>query len=382
MAAASARQNPRSRRGFCFVLLMLCCATAAAQAYRPDRDDEVLAELPARTAPAALVRARDAALAARAAQVFIERGRRSGDPRDHGYAQGLLQPWWSTPDAPDAVLLLRATLRQHRHEFDAALTDLDRFLARSPGNAQALLTRATLHRVRGALDRSLQDCDQLQVAAPGVAAGLCRLAVEAQRDPATALAALERLDAAMQAQPDEVLAWYHAELGAAAERLGDSDRAEGAYRAGLVRAPWDAALRAALADLLIAQNRAHEVLPLIEAAPASEPLRLRELLARRAIGNARGEALADSLAEAYDATRRRGDTPHLRDEAMFELYGRGDAARALTLAQANWRDQRELADARLLLAAALAVGEREVVEELRSWCARERVRDVWLERRW
>src|SRR5690606_23291743 len=129
------------------------------------RDEERLAELPARTAPAPLPRGRDAALAARAAQLFIERGRRSGDPRDYGYAEGLLRPWWSDPAAPDAVLLLRATLRQHRHEFDPALADLDRLIERNPLDAQALLTRATLHRVRGALDRSLQDCEAVQRAA-------------------------------------------------------------------------------------------------------------------------------------------------------------------------------------------------------------------------
>jgi hypothetical protein len=382
MTVMSVCQNPRRWRGFCFVLLAGLCATASAQPYRPDQDREILADLPARTAPASLPQRRDARLAARAAQLFIERGRRSGDPRDYGYAEGLLQPWWSDPDAADAVLLLRATLRQHRHQFDAALADLDRLIERDPLDAQALLTRATLHRVRGALDPSLQDCASVQRATPGFAANLCRLAVSAQRDPAAALAELDRLESAAVAQTDELVAWYRAEQGAAAERLGDLRRAETAYQAGLVRTPWDVGLRAALADLLIAQDRADDALALFDAATTADALRLRQLLALRASDAAGVDALAASIAASHAAARQRGDTPHLREQAMFELRWHADAARALQLAQANWRDQRELADARLLLETAQAAGDAQVVAELRTWCTQLGIRDVWLESRW
>ena len=37
-------------------------------------------------------------------------------------------------DAPPAALLLRATVKQSQHDFDGALADLDRLLARSPGD--------------------------------------------------------------------------------------------------------------------------------------------------------------------------------------------------------------------------------------------------------
>jgi hypothetical protein len=376
-------QNPRRWRGFCFVLVLGAVNVAVAQPYRPASDAELLAELPARSAPGPQLRARDAALAARAAQVFIERGRRSGDPRDYGYAQGLLQPWWADADAPDAVLLLRATLRQHRHAFDAALADLDRLLARTPDHAQGLLTRATLHRVRGALDASLQDCDRLQAVAPGFASDMCRLAVQAQRDPGAALTEFDRLNTVAVTQTDELAAWLQAERGAAAERVGDAVRAEAAYRAGLARAPWDVGLRTALADLLIDGGRASEALVLLAEAPAEDDaLRLRELLAVRASDTSRALALTDALAAAYASTRARGDTPHLREEAMFELKVRNDPQQALALAQANWVDQRELADARLLLAAARAADDRDTVIALQAWCARERVRDGWLEQRW
>ncbi|MES0872548.1 hypothetical protein [Sinimarinibacterium thermocellulolyticum] len=351
--------------------------------FRPANDGEILERLPERAAGAPRGGVADAALAARAARVFLERARRSGDPRDYGYAQGLLQPWWSAPNAPDDILLLRATLKQHQHAFAAALADLDRLLTRSPDHAQAWLTRATIHRVRGALDAAAADCARLQTLAPGVVAELCRLATAAPRDPWGAGAGLDALDAAMAAQPDPVYAWYQAERAAAAQRRGDLVAAESAFVAGLARAPWDLGLRAAYADLLLEQGRAGAVITLLEDASNSEILRLAAVRAYLALGeSARVTELTDALADTYAALRRRGDAPHLREEASFALFVERDAARALALARANFRDQRELADARLLLAAALAAGDARAIAGLRDWSEASGVRDVWLEARW
>lgn len=376
------RQNPRRWRGFCLALA-LHAGMAGAAPYRPVDDSEILERLPQRAAPAPRAAVADAALAARAARVFIERARRSDDPRDYGYAQGLLRPWWSEPDAPDDILLLRATLKQHQHAFDAALADLGRVLERSPDNAQALLTRATIRRVRGEFDAALDDCVRLQAVAPGIVAELCRLAAEAPRDPAGASAALDALSAAAAAQPDTIYAWSQAERAAAAQRLGELAAAEGAFTAGLARAPWDVGLRAAYADLLLASRRAAAAAALLDGVSSSDTLRLRALLAYRALGDdVRVAELTAALADTYQALRRRGDAPHLHEEALFMLQVRGDAPRALELAQANWLDQRELADARLLLAAAQAAGNASAIAGLRDWCAASGVRDAWLETRW
>jgi hypothetical protein len=381
MAVCKPPRNPRRWRGFWLVALLAAGAAAAAP-YRPTDDAEVLARLPPRVAPVPAGVA-DASLAARAAQVYIERGRRSDDPRDYGYAQGLLQPWWTAADAPDAILVLRATLRQHQHDFDAALADLDRVLARSPGHAQARLTRATIHRVRGDLDASLQDCVQMAAVAPGFAAILCRLAVVAQRQPDVAAAELDALAPASARQPQALYAWYQAERAAAALRRGDNLTAETALRDGLARAGWDLGLRTTLADLLLDQQRAAEVPALLADAADSDALRLRLLLAQRALGQTEpAAALAATLVEAHAALQRRGDPPHRREQALMALHVDGDAVRALELARANWRDQRELADARLLLAAALAAADAGAIAGLRAWCAQLGVRDAWLEARW
>jgi thioredoxin-like negative regulator of GroEL len=100
----------------------------------------------------------DLPLAVRLAQAYLELGRVTGDPRYSGYAQAALAPWWDLNQPPDAILVLRATLRQRTHQFDAALKDLAEVLARNPRNAQARLTRATVLQEQGAYDAAREEC--------------------------------------------------------------------------------------------------------------------------------------------------------------------------------------------------------------------------------
>jgi hypothetical protein len=72
------------------------------------------------------------------AAAHVRIARQEGDPRYLGYAQAALAPWWSDPNAPTSVLVLRATIRQSLHDFDAAVVDLGTALQREPRNAQAL----------------------------------------------------------------------------------------------------------------------------------------------------------------------------------------------------------------------------------------------------
>ena len=69
------------------------------------------------------------------------------------------------------------------------------------------------------------------------------------------------------------------------------------------------------------------------------------------------------------ASRARGDTVHQREEARYALALNGDAAMALELARRNFAVQREPADVRVLVEAALAARDAAVVREVREWLA-------------
>ena len=169
----------------------------------PAADGEVLERLPeARDpvlAPPEDVRAASAAApedlrkASAFARASIDAARATGDPRHLGRAQAVLAPWWNATDAPPQAMLLRATIKQSLHDFDGALADLDRLLARSPADAQARLTRATVRAVVGRHADARADCERLAAqVSPLVAAACVATADGATARAPAAEAALDR----------------------------------------------------------------------------------------------------------------------------------------------------------------------------------------------
>ncbi len=342
-------------------LLALPLAVAAAP-FVPKDDAEIVQRLPYRADAAERARrtalARDPAqlpLAVASARAALQRAQCHGDPRELGVAQAALAPWWPRVDAPAEAVLLRARVRQARHEFEAAQADLRRLLARPDlaptERAQALLDAAALHRLRAELPQARALCGQLQpLAALPAAACLAELDSLSGQGPAAAQA-LAALSPGRVTPP--WLALMRAEL---ADRLGDEAAAPTLYRLAL--AGEDGVYtRAALADWLLARQRAAEALALVERSPDAEAdaLLLRRVIALRQL---RRDAAAPTaqLRERLAAAERREPGRHAREQARFALDVAGDAREALRLARLNWAQQREPADALLLLRAALAAG--------------------------
>lgn len=360
------------------MLLLSALGPAQAAPYRPAEDAEVLLRgLPPPPAP---VVERTPQAAAALAQGFIERARLEGDPRWLGYAQGVLQPWWTQTLPPPEVLLLRATLLQSRHRFAEALQDLDRLLEQQPRQAQAWLTGATLLRVLGRYDEAQQACRQLVGLVDHAVPALCAASLRGLTGELPAareqLAALGPL---MARQDLSLQAWYWAEWTEALERSGDIAAAEAAYTAALAAVPADLGLRAAYADFLLDQHQPDAVLRLL-ARPGDEnvdALQLRRVLAQAALGRV-DATLRARLADGFAAALRRGDGRHLREEARFALLVEGDAPRALELALENWQTQREPADTRLVYTATLAAGRPQAAEPVRTWMAENHYQDARL----
>src|SRR5689334_6979147 len=140
---------PRARAWLGAAGLALLCGTGpAAGAPRvPTDDGEVLERVPRLAEPrvaelsarlAADPRDLEAALAL--ADRYAALARATQDPRYAGYAQAALAPWWDEPAPPPRALVLRAVLRQHRHDFAGALADLDRAAEADPRDPQVWLS--------------------------------------------------------------------------------------------------------------------------------------------------------------------------------------------------------------------------------------------------
>jgi tetratricopeptide (TPR) repeat protein len=366
--------------------------SAAATSRVPNDPGEVLETLPGARDPksrrvAELRRAvaanpHDLRAAAALARLDIQLARERADPRYLGHAQAALGAWWATEDAPVEVLVLRATIEQSLHDFEAALADLDRALAVAPGHVQALLTRAVVLGVRGQYDEALATCARLAGRATEVVTVVCETGITSVTGHANA--ALVRLsDALRRARRDEPLspdeeAWARASLGEYAVRAGQLDLADEHFRRALEIDPEDGYVRAALSDLLLDRGRPDEAIRLLEGRDANDTLLLRLAIAEKRAKNARAEADIEALAARFAASRLRGDVVHRREEARFALELRGEPRRALELARANWAVQKEPWDARVYLEAARGARARGEAATVLAWIAETHLEDPFL----
>jgi len=336
---------------------------------RPARDELVLARVPAgevRGLERRLGEApRDLPTAVRLARLHVDESRRRGDPRFLGYAEAALGPWWTETMPPAPVLLLRATIRQSRHEFDAALADLDLLVAGAPDEPQGWLTRAVVLTVRGRYREARQSCAALARLASPLVSRACQAPIDGLTGKAgAARRAMEEALAAATTGGER--AWAHSILGELCLWGGDAAAAERHLGEALRLEPDDRYARGALADLLLDARRPAEARALLADRESDDGLLLRLALAEAALHGPR-TALAGELRERFAASRRRGEAVHQREEARFALALEGDATKALALAREGWRAQREPWDARLLLEAANAAKEPGAAEPARTW---------------
>lgn len=379
---------PLMRTSLRILLCLTFTSGVAAAPYTPADDAHILARIPAGAArglanPLRALQAQwrrdpaDLETAIKLAQTQIGLARSESDPRYLGHAQATLKTWWNVSNPPERVLLLRATIKQSNHQFEPALADLEAALRANPRDAQAWLTLSTVQLVIGHIAEARASCEPLRsLIAPLIyatcAAGPDSLGGQARQ----ALTALEAAQAQGATLPPAVRSWSATLAGEIAERLGNLADAERQFRDGLVLDPEDVYARNALADFLLAQGRAAEaqsVLP--QDAGKSDPMLLRVAIAARRAGDMQAPALEELLFARLAASRERGEALHLREEARALLELRNDARGALDLAQRNWQIQKESADARLLLTAALAMQDHVAAEPVLGWMRKNKVED-------
>jgi tetratricopeptide (TPR) repeat protein len=391
-----------NRAATAFLLLLIGGPLLAASntPFTPSRDDMVLEHVARSSAATEEFRRLQQAAHAEPnslppalafSRAAIALGNEEGDPRYFGYAQSALAPWWDAPKSPSEVLLLKATILQWQHQFDRASQDLAAVIAADgAGVSQAHLTRATLELVQGDPAAARHDCVALIDHVETLIAATCIASANALMGRAATIETSLRsaIEQSRDASP-EALLWAWTEVAEIADRLGESEAAGSAYADALAvmqkRGHRDPYLLAAYADYLLDRGKEAEVVQLLGDLSRLDNLLLRLALAENALGQ-RGDAAmrAKSLEHSiqlqrrFDETRQRGDFVHQREEAIYLLKLRHAPEQALTAAQENWRHQRELIDARVLLESASAAHDTRAEREVAEWLHHLGIEDVRL----
>jgi tetratricopeptide (TPR) repeat protein len=378
-----------------FIVLVLVAAApslAAAAPFVPASDGEVLERLAVSPSDPLLRELRalqeqlrrtpdNLVLAVRIARGYLELGRLTGDPRYAGYSEAALTPWLHLADPPPEVLVLRATLRQRSHQFGDALADLATVLNDNPRNAQARLTRATVLQVQGAYEVAREDCRALASVASELVWTACFAEVGASTGHLEeSYRQLRAVSERHSTTRSGLQSWVLTSLAEMAARAGMMPEAEAHFRAALDADPGDTYLLGAYADFLLDAGRPGEVVALLRDKTGADPLLLRYALALQAQHPPELAAQVERLRDRFAASRLRGDRVHLREEARFTLHLLAAPAAALELAQENWQVQKEPADVRILLEAALAAHDTATIAAVTDWLKETRLEDVQLAR--
>jgi hypothetical protein len=382
-------------------LLIAATAATADAPYTPSDDNVVLERLAVPRLPgsASLRELRDtwtakpdylpAALAY--ARTALELSRREEDPRYLGYAEAALALWWQRPQPPPEVMLLRAGLRLARVDYDGAERDL-RALIESPApeGHVARITRASLYVSKGEPAAALADCEAATAYVSPLVVSTCVAAARGLAgDAAGALADLEQSLLASPGATVATLLWAHGVAAELAQRLGRTPTARQHFEEAVHRMAAantiDPGLLASYADFLLDQGEYRQTQVLLGPYERQDSLLLRLTLAERALalaGDATAASAADEharrLALRFQEMRERGDKSHLREQALFELGIRDDAARALQLIRQSWAFLREPVDARLYLRAAIAAKQPDAAAPVRDWLRKSGLQDARL----
>jgi tetratricopeptide (TPR) repeat protein len=375
-------------------LVLLGSLFAAGGSTTPTRDDDVLARIHVAgvvdtqtqeiraTQRLLEIEPRNVEAASKLAWHYIRLGRTRGDARYAGYAQGVLRPWWSEATPPASILLLRATLKQNRHEFGQALVDLDRVLQLQPRNVQAWLTKSVVHLVRGEFRSARSGCQALVRNGRLLLGGTCMAEVLGRTGHGEkALSLLSDLSELARPSDPETRLWALTAAAEIAARLGHDVLAEGHFQAALgigrharTASPWttvgtppqqtrcprcqpgdrDVYLLSAYADYLLDRGGNEAVLALLDGETGAPALRLRRAIAERRLGRPEYAGHGDSLWRLFELGRLGGGPGHPGDTARLLLHLMDRPDLALSHAKAYWESEKQPASARLLLEAARA----------------------------
>ncbi len=359
------------------LFLLVAAGMAGALPITPTRDDEVIEVLPATSASRSeeresrkrlAARPQDAGLAVSVAKRYLEQAHVTGDPRYVGLALAGLATWPDPATAPLEVLLMRATLQQYLHEFDASVASLRALVARPGGdrNAQAWLTLATVLRVQGKYSESDAACRRVAGTGALVYAGACLAENQALRGEVVAARKSFESMLADPGLPESTRGWLWTSLAELEERDGRNAVADAAYR-GVLRLGPDSYAALAYADFLIRQKRPGEALRVLKDEVRTDTVLLRLAIAGAMARSPGSERDAAEMRERIALANERPEARifHGREQAMFALAIERDPARALELARGDVAQQREPLDLLVFAEAARASGQAAAIEQVR-----------------
>jgi Tfp pilus assembly protein PilF len=358
--------------------------------YLPTNDAKALQAVPKRDNPVVrkmyalrkklTAHPRDKKTALKLAQLYVAFGRSIGDAHFAGYAEAAIAPWMKQKPPAPKVLIMHATILQYLHKFRRAEKELKSALARDPADANGWLTLAFTELIQGQYKRVNRSCVQLTNHGGPFLGAICSATLRSYTGHAKQAYAMLAMDQATSPkEPAAVKAWIQGLLAECAVRLGRTKKADAHFRKALSYTPHDNFLLVNYSDFLLDHGRAKKVIKLLGTFQQSDTQFLRIALAEQALKSPALGRFRWDMTARFAALAQRGDTIYQREHARFVLSMQHDPARALKLAERNWRLQRAFKDVRVYLEAALAAGKPEAAKPVLEFLAKNKMQGPVIE---
>lgn len=283
------------------------------------------------------------------ARAYLARASEPGQSRFYDRAQLILEPLLQKPNSSAELWYMWAKIQQHQHQFEAALSALDKLFTLEPTHINGRLLASRVELVRNQPEAARGHCLAILGVADLYTTSACALEVASVAgDLEASYKQLNQLVERDGLPDDERGPWL-------AQMLADMAARQGAYQeadAWLMHKFTDADVSylAQWADVQLSLDRPKRVIRKLEPIVKSsinvdESLLLRLAIAEKASG---GNHWQEQLADRIAVRVRRQDVQHAGEIARYFLEIDPQPEQALHWAEINWSKAREPSDRELL----------------------------------
>lgn len=298
------------------------------------------------------------------ASEYLARASQPGQSRFYDRAQLILEPLLQGSEPSAEVWYLWATIQQHQHQFEAALSALDSLFTLEPAHISGRLLAARIELVRNRPDVARGHCLAILGVADLYTTSACALEVASvASDLDASYKQLSQLIERDGLPEDERGPWLAQMLADMAARQGEYQAADAWLMQKFTNA--DVSYLAQWADVQLSLNRPIRVIRKLEPIVKSsinvdESLLLRLAIAEKTEG---GSYWQEQLADRIEVRVRRQDVQHAGEIARYFLEIDPQPKQALRWAEINWSKAREPSDQELL-AKAREIHAKQAEQEL------------------
>ena len=311
---------------------------------------------------------------------MLERAKQSSSERLYGEAETMLYKPGVAINRHQGLLLIKADIQQHFHQFEDALITLQS-IKHSP---QARLLEANILLTQGEYEKARQACTGLIGNSSLLLVTTCITQTISMRGQLTeSYTLLQKVFEQYQNNDPDSHHWALTSLAEMAERLSDDVAAINYYQQAIQILPTDIVSRIALFDLHLKHQNTGSALSVLNGHDKNDALLLRAI---RAADKKPGQNKDKSkqtnlnrLKQRIALLEVRNDNLHLDTLAEYYLYINRNPTKAAKWARAHWTNQKTPRDARLLLRAAVQANDINSIQLLRNWQQLHNFEDHWLE---